>query len=69
VEGVVRLSQLLTAVDTLEAAEDIIARLRYPILVRRRLGFDLWRFRIRKYAADAIRQLKGLETGEWARRG
>ena len=38
-----RLSKFRAAVDTFEAAEDMIARLRYPILVRRRLDFALWR--------------------------
>jgi hypothetical protein len=53
VQGVVRLSLLSTTVDALEAAEDIIARLRFSILVCRRLDFDLWRFRIRKDAVDS----------------
>jgi hypothetical protein len=42
------------AVDTLEAAEDIIPRLHYPILARRRLEFELLRFRIRRGAVVVI---------------
>ena len=49
-----RLSQFRATVDTLEATEDTSARLRDPILVRRRLNFDLWRFRIIRHAVKGL---------------
>jgi hypothetical protein len=50
----VRLSQFRATVDTLEATEDTSARLRDPILVRRRLNFDLWRFRIIRHGVKGL---------------